>query len=60
MKVKESVPLLMSNSGELVAADEKKVEILNTIFVFATSSSPHGSHFDGPQAGDQKAKSLPL
>ncbi|KFR01231.1 hypothetical protein N306_09969, partial [Opisthocomus hoazin] len=46
--VKESVPPLMSETGELATADEEKAEVLNNFFasVFTGNLSPHPSRVD--------------
>lgn len=47
----------MSNSGELVTVGKEKAEILNNfVSVFTGNPSPHGSHLDSPQDGEQGDK----
>jgi len=57
-KVKESVPHLISNTGKLLATDEKAAEVLNNIFasVFSGSLTSHTSQVDGLQDGDWGSK----
>jgi len=59
--VKESVPLLMSETGKLVTADEVKAEVFNNIFasVFTGNLSPHPSRVDEWHEGDQEGKTPP-
>ncbi|KFR14245.1 hypothetical protein N306_11783, partial [Opisthocomus hoazin] len=59
--VKESVPPLTSETGELATADEEKAEVLNNIFasVFTGNLSPHPSRVDGWHEGDQEGKIPP-
>ncbi|KFO80819.1 hypothetical protein N303_05322, partial [Cuculus canorus] len=59
-KIKESIPALMIENGDLVATDEKKAEILNNSFasVFTDNHSPHPSWVSGQQDGDQEGKAL--
>ncbi|PKU40135.1 hypothetical protein llap_9558 [Limosa lapponica baueri] len=53
-KVKESIVLLMTKIGKLVAMEEEKAEVLNNIFasVFIDSLSPHSSQVGGLQDRD--------
>ncbi|KFR06816.1 hypothetical protein Y956_10107, partial [Nipponia nippon] len=57
-KVKESVPPLMSSSGELITTDEEKAEVLNNFFasVFTGNLSPHTSRVNGPFDGDWEGR----
>ncbi|KFR09813.1 hypothetical protein N306_03128, partial [Opisthocomus hoazin] len=59
--VKESVPLLMSETGKLATADEEKAEVLNNFFasVFTGNLSPHPSRVDDRHEGDQEDKIPP-
>jgi len=59
--VKESVPPLMSETGELATADEEKAEVLNNFFasVFTGNLSPHPSRVNGLHEGDQEGKIAP-
>ncbi|KFZ52138.1 hypothetical protein N321_14184, partial [Antrostomus carolinensis] len=60
-KIKERVPTLMSNHGDLVTIDEKRAEVLNNFFasVFTGNLSPHSSRADVPQVKDQGDKVPP-
>ncbi|KFQ31696.1 hypothetical protein N332_00599, partial [Mesitornis unicolor] len=59
-KVKECVPYLMSNSGELVPTDKEKAEVLNLFAsVFTGNLSPHSSQVDDPQDKNQGEKVPP-
>jgi len=59
--VKESVPLLMSETGKLSTADEEKAEVLNNFFasVFTGNLSPHPSRVDEWHEGHQEGKIPP-
>jgi len=59
--VKESVPLLMSETRKLVTADEEKADVLNNLLasVFTGNLSPHPSRVDGWHEGDQQGKIPP-
>ncbi|KFR07567.1 hypothetical protein Y956_13278, partial [Nipponia nippon] len=60
-KVKESVPPLMSRSGELMTTDEEEAEVLNNFFasVFTGNPSPHTSRINGPFDRDQEDRGPP-
>lgn len=62
MKVKESISLLITDTGKLVTVDEKEAKVLNNFFVsvFTGKLSSHTSGTDGLHGRTGEAKSLPL
>ncbi|KFO80809.1 hypothetical protein N303_13751, partial [Cuculus canorus] len=60
-KVREGIPQLMDENGDLLSRDEEKVEVLNNFSasVFTDNRSPHPSWVMGQQDGDKGSKAPP-